>query len=169
MHVGGHGAKRFVAYVWQQVVVHHVAGTEWMAARESELLPGTYVLSPLMFCAKQPGHSGRTNVPASQNINLFRRSNALFLALKEVRRFDQLFNCYEALARHRSVPPCRPAAVALCEVKEPKRTRHWRDELRYLSRYTHRVAISNRRLVAADDDGIAFRWKDWLERRNPLK
>jgi hypothetical protein len=30
--------------------------------------------------------------------------------------------------------------------------------LRYLSRYTHRVAISNRRLVAADDDAIAFRW-----------
>jgi hypothetical protein len=33
--------------------------------------------------------------------------------------------------------------------------------LRYLSRYTHRVAISNRRLVAADDDAIAFRWKDY--------
>ena len=33
--------------------------------------------------------------------------------------------------------------------------------LRYLSRYTHRVAISNRRLVSADDGGIAFRWKDY--------
>jgi Putative transposase/Transposase zinc-binding domain len=33
--------------------------------------------------------------------------------------------------------------------------------LRYLSRYTHRVAISNRRLVAANDGGIAFRWKDY--------
>ena len=33
--------------------------------------------------------------------------------------------------------------------------------LRYLSRYTHRVAISNRRLVAADDAGLAFRWKDY--------
>ena len=33
--------------------------------------------------------------------------------------------------------------------------------LRYLSRYTHRVAISNRRLIAADDGGIAFRWKDY--------
>ena len=32
--------------------------------------------------------------------------------------------------------------------------------LRYLSRYTHRVAISNRRLVAADNTSIAFRWKD---------
>jgi len=33
--------------------------------------------------------------------------------------------------------------------------------LRYLSRYTHRVAISNRRLLAADDGAIAFRWKDY--------
>ena len=33
--------------------------------------------------------------------------------------------------------------------------------LRYLSRYTHRVAISNRRLAAADDGGVAFRWKDY--------
>jgi Putative transposase/Transposase zinc-binding domain len=33
--------------------------------------------------------------------------------------------------------------------------------LRYLSRYTHRVAISNQRLVAADQDGVAFRWKDY--------
>ena len=33
--------------------------------------------------------------------------------------------------------------------------------LRYLSRYTHRVAISNRRLVAADSEAIAFRWKDY--------
>jgi hypothetical protein len=31
----------------------------------------------------------------------------------------------------------------------------------YLSRYTHRVAISNRRLVAADDGGVSFRWKDY--------
>src|SRR5450755_1860136 len=33
--------------------------------------------------------------------------------------------------------------------------------LRYLSRYTHRVAISNRRLVAAGEGAIAFRWKDY--------
>jgi hypothetical protein len=33
--------------------------------------------------------------------------------------------------------------------------------LRYLSRYTHRVDISNRRLIAADDGAIAFHWKDY--------
>ena len=31
----------------------------------------------------------------------------------------------------------------------------------YLSRYTHRVAISNHRLVSADADTVAFRWKDY--------
>ena len=33
--------------------------------------------------------------------------------------------------------------------------------LAYLSRYTHRVAISNQRLVAFDDQGVSFRWKDY--------
>jgi Putative transposase/Transposase zinc-binding domain len=33
--------------------------------------------------------------------------------------------------------------------------------LAYLSRYTHRVAISNRRLISADDSGVTFKWKDY--------
>jgi hypothetical protein len=33
--------------------------------------------------------------------------------------------------------------------------------LRYLSRYTHRVAISNRRLISADENGVTFRYKDY--------
>lgn len=33
--------------------------------------------------------------------------------------------------------------------------------LSYLSRYTHRVAISNHRLVSADADTVSFRWKDY--------
>jgi Putative transposase/Transposase zinc-binding domain len=33
--------------------------------------------------------------------------------------------------------------------------------LRYLSRYTHRVAISNRRLIAADENGVTFKYKDY--------
>ncbi|MEM8801197.1 MAG: IS91 family transposase [Pseudomonadota bacterium] len=33
--------------------------------------------------------------------------------------------------------------------------------LAYLSRYTHRVAISNSRLVSADADTVTFRWKDY--------
>jgi hypothetical protein len=33
--------------------------------------------------------------------------------------------------------------------------------LKYLARYTHRVAISNRRLLAIDDGKVTFRWKDY--------
>ncbi|MGH6740186.1 MAG: IS91 family transposase, partial [Bradyrhizobium sp.] len=33
--------------------------------------------------------------------------------------------------------------------------------LAYLSRYTHRVAISNSRLIAADQTGVTFRYKDY--------
>lgn len=33
--------------------------------------------------------------------------------------------------------------------------------LAYLSRYTHRVAISNHRLIAFDNDSVTFRYKDY--------
>jgi putative transposase/transposase-like zinc-binding protein len=33
--------------------------------------------------------------------------------------------------------------------------------LAYLSRYTHRVAIANSRLIAVGNNGVAFRWKDY--------
>jgi Putative transposase. len=33
--------------------------------------------------------------------------------------------------------------------------------LRYLSRYTHRIAISNRRLLSADQSGVTFKYKDY--------
>jgi hypothetical protein len=33
--------------------------------------------------------------------------------------------------------------------------------LAYLARYTHRVAISNRRLLALDERGVTFRYKDY--------
>jgi hypothetical protein len=33
--------------------------------------------------------------------------------------------------------------------------------LAYLSRYTHRVAISNSRLISADAETVTFRWKDY--------
>ncbi len=35
------------------------------------------------------------------------------------------------------------------------------DVLHYLARYTHRVAISNHRLLSVSDSEVAFRWKDY--------
>lgn len=36
--------------------------------------------------------------------------------------------------------------------------------LAYLARYTHRVAISNSRLIACDADGVSFRWTDYRDK-----
>ena len=41
--------------------------------------------------------------------------------------------------------------------------------LSYLSRYTHRVANFNARLVSADAEIVAFRWKDYRSIRRPAK
>ena len=42
--------------------------------------------------------------------------------------------------------------------------------LAYLSRYTHRVAISNSRLISADEAGVTFKWKDYrAKQREPQK
>jgi Putative transposase/Transposase zinc-binding domain len=42
--------------------------------------------------------------------------------------------------------------------------------LAYLSRYTHRVAIANSRLIAFDKQGVTFKWKDYrIETRDRYK
>lgn len=66
--------------------------------------------------------------------------------------------------------PADPAAFAACLA--PLRKTDWvvyakppfggpEAVLAYLSRYTHRVAISNHRLISADAETVAFRWKDY--------
>ena len=39
--------------------------------------------------------------------------------------------------------------------------------LKYLARYTHRIAISNRRLVSIDDQNVTFTWKDYAHGNRP--
>jgi hypothetical protein len=73
------------------------------------------------------------------------------------------------------------------ELADPRRFAGWMDELRqtdwvvyakppfggpeqvlkYLARYTHRVAISNHRLVSLDDRSVSFRWKDYADGNAP--
>lgn len=43
-----------------------------------------------------------------------------------------------------------------------------RTVLRYLGRYTHRVAISNHRLLAFDGERVTFRWKDLCSALIPI-
>jgi len=67
-------------------------------------------------------------------------------------------------------PLADPAAFA--DWLEPLRRKEWvvyakrpfagpAAVLAYLSRYTHRVAISNHRLIAFDERGVTFRYKDY--------
>ena len=74
----------------------------------------------------------------------------------------QFFNKHAALANAR----------AFATYLAPLRNSKWvvyckrpfggpEDVLRYLARYTHRVAISNRRLISLDDKGVTFKWKDY--------
>ena len=39
--------------------------------------------------------------------------------------------------------------------------------LKYLSRYTHRIAISNRRLISTDEQTVTFKWKDYAHHHRP--
>jgi len=70
--------------------------------------------------------------------------------------------------KHAALTDARAFAAYLA----PLRNRKWvvdsrppfggpKQVLRYLARYTHRVAISNRRLIALDDKTVTFKWKDY--------
>src|SRR5439155_18343564 len=39
--------------------------------------------------------------------------------------------------------------------------------LKYLARYTHRVAIANQRLVSLENDQVTFHWKDYARGARP--
>jgi hypothetical protein len=67
-------------------------------------------------------------------------------ALAEPRQFAKLLR---RLHRHDWVVYAKPAFGGPIQV------------LRYLGRYTHRVAISNHRLLAFDRERVIFRWKDY--------
>src|SRR5262249_486889 len=93
---------------------------------------------------------------------LFRRRMLKELAKAHAANELRFFNEHAALSE-------RPAFTAFLK---PLRRLKWvvyakepfagpEPVLRYMARYTHRVAISNQRLVAADDAGVAFPWKHY--------
>lgn len=102
-----------------------------------------------------------------------------FLPVKALRRVfrGKFIAGLERLYRRKKLGCAGPAAV----FSEPKqfakllgrlRRQDWvvyakpafggpRQVLRYLGRYTHRIAISNHRLLAFDGERVAFRWRDY--------
>ena len=150
-HLGAQIGATLVLHTWGSALTHHPhvhgivpggglspAGDHWVACKPGFFLP-VRVLS-----------------------RLFRR---LFLdQLAAAHRTGQL----QFFGEHAALADAQAFAAWLA----PLRQQEWvvyakrpfagpAAVLAYLARYTHRVAISNSRLVAADDHGVTFRYKDY--------
>src|SRR4051794_29673985 len=148
-HLGAQVGVTLVLHTWGSALTHHphvhgivpggglaADGERWVACRPGFFLP-VRVLSRLFrrrFLEELAAayHGGRLQ---------FFGENA---ALAEAARFSDWLAPLrtQEWVVYAKRPFAGPAAV-----------------LAYLSRYTHRVAISNRRLVAFDERGVSFRWK----------
>jgi len=150
-HLGAKIAITSVLHTWGSAMMHHPHvhmivpgggissdGTRWIAARAKFLLP-VLVLSAL-----------------------FRRRmiEALIVAHKAGKLV--FFSDLASLAD----------ATAFADALEPLQEKKWhvyakrpfggpKAVLAYLARYTHRVAISSRRLIRADAHGVTFKFKDY--------
>ena len=96
---------------------------------------------------------------------LSRRFRRLFLRLLQIALDRGKLQFFSALERLRE-----PQAFA--QYLAPLRKTAWlvyakapfggpEQVLNYLGRYTHRVALSNHRLLSLDDGKVAFHWKDY--------
>jgi len=150
-HLGARIGITAVLHTWGSALTHHphihmivpgggisLDGERWVSSRPAFLLP-VRVLSKLfrrLFLA------GLAELHAEGRLQFFGAQAGFAERSAFLRRI--------ALVRQKpwvvyAKPPfAGPAAV-----------------LAYLSRYTHRVAISNRRLLALDERGVTFRFKDY--------
>jgi hypothetical protein len=150
-HLGAQIGATLVLHTWGSALTHH--------PHVHGILPGGG-LSPdgERWVACKPGFFLSVRVLS----RLFRRR---FLEeLAKAHRTGQLkfFSEYAPLA----------GATAFADWLAPMRKCEWvvyakrpfagpAAVLAYLSRYTHRVAISNQRLVTLNERGVTFRWKDY--------
>jgi hypothetical protein len=150
-HLGARIGILSVLHTWGSALTHHPHvhmivpgggfssdGQRWISCRPSYLLPVT-VLSALfrrLFLEK---------------LVVAYKAGGLAFFGKHAKLTDaKAFNTYLAPLRRREW-------VVYC--KRPFGGPE--DVLRYLARYTHRVAISNRRLIASAENGVTFKWKDY--------
>lgn len=150
-HLGVRIGITAVLHTWGSVMTHHphvhmivpgggIApdGTRWISSRPAFLLP-VRVLGKLfrrLFLTRLLAHydAGR----------LFFRGNSAHLADRR-----SFLRHLAPVRKKRWVVYAKPPFAGPQAV------------LAYLSRYTHRVVISNRRLIAFDDHGVTMRYKDY--------
>lgn len=150
-HLGAHIGATLVLHTWGSALTHHPHvhgivpggglapdGRTWVACRPGFFLP-VRVLSRLFrrrFLEElQLLHDG-------SKLRFFGEHAALAEAAAFKAWLAPLRRCEWVVYAKR--PFAGPQAV-----------------LAYLSRYTHRVAISNSRLLTMDERGVTFRWKDY--------
>jgi hypothetical protein len=150
-HLGARIGILSVLHTWGSALTHHphvhmivpgggfaLDGNRWVACRPSFFLP-VRVLSRLFR-------------------RLFLEKLAAAHAAGELRFFGNLSPLTDAKAFTAYLAPLRNSEWVVYSKRPfggPQQV------LRYLARYTHRVAISNRRLIACDDNGVTFKWKDY--------
>ena len=150
-HLGARIGITAVLHTWGSAMTHHphvhmivpgggiaLDGTRWISSRPAFLLP-VRVLG-----------------------KLFRR---LFLTrliqLHEAGRLAFFGSAMHLAERHAFMRHLAPVRKKRWVVYAKPPFAGPQAVLAYLSRYTHRVAISNRRLIAFDDTGVTFRYKDY--------
>jgi len=150
-HLGAQIGATLVLHTWGSALTHHPHvhgivpggglssdGERWVACRPGFFLP-VRVLSRLF---RRRFLEELAKAHDSGQLQFFGEHVALANATAFADWLAPLRQCEWVVYAKR--PFAGPAAV-----------------LAYLSRYTHRVAISNQRLVAMDERGITFRWKDY--------
>jgi len=153
-HLGAHIGITLVLHTWGSALTHH--------PHVHGIVPGGG-LSPdgQRWVACKPGFF----LPVRVLSRLFRR---LFLE-----RLCAAHQAGEVKCLGLLQPLIDPQAFA--EWLQPLRQQEWvvyakrpfagpDAVLAYLSRYTHRVAISNSRLIAHDERGVTFKWKDYRDK-----
>ncbi len=159
-HLGARIGITAVLHTWGSAMTHH--------PHVHMIVPGGGIsLNGKRWVACRPGFF----LPVRILSKLFRRLFLEKLAATHVAGRLQFFGEYAHLA---------DAQVFEAFLAPLKKTRWFvyakrpfagpKAVLAYLSRYTHRVAISNRRLISADDKAVTFKWKDYrIEGRDRYK
>jgi hypothetical protein len=150
-HLGARIGATLVLHTWGSALTHHphvhgvVPGGGLSADRKS-------------WIACRPGFF----LPVRVLSRLFRRRFIEELARLHGRGDLRFFGEHAPLAEAAAFARCL-APMRKCEwvVYAKRPFAGPAAVLAYLSRYTHRVAISNSRLIAMDERGVTFRWKDY--------
>jgi hypothetical protein len=150
-HLGARIGITSVLHTWGSAMTHH--------PHVHMIVPGGGISSDGQHWAScRPGFF----LPVRVLSRLFRR---LFLkALSAAHSAGRLsfFGDHAHLADAQSFPAfLAPLRKAEWVVYSKRPFRGPEAVLAYLSRYTHRVAIANSRLIACDEQGVTFKWKDY--------